>query len=92
MMIPKYIADKATYYHKLSEKADKLYHEIEEYLDREQQDIEGVYSFSVVDVPTGDLQNNGEFCDQVQYYEGCFRGTYYWPIEGGKYLAGKFEC
>lgn len=45
MMIPKYIADKATYYHKLSEKADKLYHEIEEYLDREQQDIEGVYSF-----------------------------------------------
>lgn len=43
-------------------------------------------------MPTGDPQNDGEFCDQFQYYEDCYRGTYYWPIKGGKYLAGKFDC
>lgn len=92
MIIPKYIADKVIQYESARKKAEKLYKEVEDYLDSENIDIDGVYAFSVEDMPTGDPQNNGEFCDQVQYYEDCFRGTYYWPIEGGKYLAGKFEC
>lgn len=91
-MIPKYIAKKAAQYEKAKQKADELYKEIENYLDRNQFDVEGVYEFSVESAPTGTPQNNGEFCDQVRYYEDCYRGTYYWPINGGKYLAGKFDC
>lgn len=91
-VIPKYIADKVIQYDKAQQKADKLYHEIESYLDNKHLGVEGVYSFSIVDAPTGIEQSNGGFCDQVQYYEDCYRGTYYWPLKDGRYLAGKFEC
>lgn len=92
MMIPKYIADKVIQYNNAKQKAEALYNEVEKYLESKGLDVEGVYDFSVEDMPTGNPQNNGEFCDQVRYYEDCYRGTYYWPIKSGKYLAGKFEC
>lgn len=91
-MIPKYIADKVIQYNKATQRAKALYNEVEKYLESRDLAVEGVYDLSVEDEPRGDLQDYGEYCDQTQYFEDCYRGTYYWPIKGGKYLAGKFDC
>lgn len=92
MMIPKYIADKVIQYNKAKQKAESLYNEVEKYLEFKGLAVEGVYDLSVEDAPRGDPQDYGEYCDQTEYFEDFYRGTYYWPINGGKYLAGKFDC
>ena len=87
-MIPKEIRRKIQLKLKLDEEISKW---IEENLD-----TEGLYfgSMKIVDEPSGDEQDEGEYCDQskIGWSEDSFCGYYYYPLDNGKYLCFYFEC
>lgn len=58
--------------------------------------VDGFYfeSMKIVDEPSGEEQDNGEYCDQssFEYSEDSFYGYYYFPLDNGKYLRFYYEC
>ncbi|MBS5114144.1 MAG: hypothetical protein KHY88_00325 [Erysipelotrichaceae bacterium] len=86
-MIPKEIREKI-------ETKLKLDKEIYEWIENN-LDTEGLFfeSMKIVDEPSGDEQDNGEYCEQyVGYLGDDFSGHYYFPLDNGKYLDFYFEC
>lgn len=91
MKVSKEIAEKVERYQNLQSEADKLYEEIEEYFLNE-CDAEGFGMPFIADVPTGEEQCDGEYCEQVTLGEDWYRGTYYHAIEGSdKYVGYSYE-
>lgn len=91
MKVSKEIAEKVERYQKLQSKADKLYEEIEEYF-TERMGAEGFMTPFILDTPTGEQQDDDEYCDQVTVGEDWYRGTYYHQIEGSeKYVGYTYE-
>lgn len=86
-MIPKEIRRKI----QLKLKLDK---EIAEWME-ENINVEGFLfdSIRIVDEPSGDKQDNGEYCDQsVGYCGDDFYGYYYIPLDNRQYLCIYYEC
>lgn len=91
MKCPKEIAKKVEEYQKKQAEVDKLYEEIQEYFE-ENLDAEGFQVPFITDKPTGDLQNDDEYCDQRNIAEDWYEGNYYHQIEGSdKYVGYSFE-
>lgn len=92
-MIPKEIREKIEYKLKLDEEIRKW---TSENLSSENLYVEGFYfeSMKIVDEPSGEEQDNGEYCDQsrFEYSEDSFYGYYYFPLDNGKYLCFYYEC
>ncbi len=87
MTVSQEIAEKAARYEKLMNEANKLFEELEEYVD--ENGFDGIYvrSFGVSEEASGIEQSGGEWCDQVIRWEDSGDGTYYYPIEGSdKYM------
>lgn len=87
-MIPKEIREKIENKLKLDEEIRKW--------TSENLYVDGFYfeSMKIVDEPSGEEQDNGEFCDQstFEYSEDSFYGYYYFPLDNGKYLCFYYEC
>ena len=87
-MIPKEIREKIENKLKLDEEIRKW--------TCENLDVDGLYfdRMEIVDEPSGEEQDNGEFCDQSTfgYSEDSFYGYYYFPLDNGKYLCFYYEC
>lgn len=91
MKVPKEIADKV----KIYQEGQKAFEEVVEWLRATTDDYVFIEDVFIVDEPTGDEQNDGEYCDQ--YAVGCcedsYAGNYYHPIEGSpQYLGYSYEC
>lgn len=87
MKCSKKIAVKVAKYERLKAEEEKLYEEIKEYFEEEL----GADGFSVpfiTDKPTGDLQDDDEYCDQYCLGEDWYQGKYYHQIEGSKMYVG----
>lgn len=58
--------------------------------------FEEVYAgnMTIVEEPTGKHQGKGQYCNQhsVGWFGDSFEGTYYFPIEDGRYLAVEYSC
>ncbi|WP_053358774.1 hypothetical protein [Clostridium sp. IODB-O3] len=87
MKCSKEIAKKVEEYQKHQEEADKLYEEISEYF-TSKLDAEGFNVPFIADKPSGDLQNDDEYCDQRNPYEDYYEGEYYHQIEGSDKYVG----
>lgn len=86
-MIPKEIREKI-------EQKLKLDEEISQWA-QNNIDVEGLFfeSMKIVDEPSGDEQDEGEYCDQsLGYFEDSYYGYYYYPLDNGKYLCFYYEC
>lgn len=87
-MIPKEIREKIENKLKLDEEIRKW--------TSENLYVDGFYfeSMKIVDEPSGEEQDNGEYCDQSTfgYSEDSFYGYYYSPLDNGKYLCFYYEC
>lgn len=87
-MIPKEIREKI-------EQKLKLDEEISQWA-QNNIDVEGYFfeSMKIVDEPSGDEQDEGEYCDQgcFGYSEDSYYGYYYYPLDNGKYLCFYYEC
>ena len=92
MKVPKEIADKVEIY-KAGQKAFcEIVAWLKENTDADGVDIDEVF---IVDEPTGNEQNDGEYCDQysVGWCEDSFVGNYYHPIEDSPlYLGYSYNC
>lgn len=87
MTIPKEIREKV-------ERKLKLDEEIKDWI-KENLDAEDMFfeTISIEDYPSGVEQDDGEWCDQsVGYCGDDFHGSYYWPMDNGKYMCMYFEC
>nr|DAI56156.1 MAG TPA: hypothetical protein [Caudoviricetes sp.] len=53
-----------------------------------------VTDMAIVDEPTGEHQGEGQYCNQssVGWSGDSFEGTYYFPVEDGRYLAIEYSC
>lgn len=90
MKVSKEIAEKVKRYEKLKKESKKLLEEIRKYFE-EELDAEGFIEPFITEEPTGDLQNEDEYCDQAQVYEDSFEGNYYHMVEGSnKYIGYTF--
>lgn len=91
MKVSKEIAEKVEQYEALQNEANKLYKEIAEYF-TEECGAEGFGEPFITDVPEGEEQVDGEYCDQVTMGEDWYHGTYYHQIEGtDKYVGYSYE-
>lgn len=82
MKASKEIAEKAERYEQLKAEIDKLYEELEEFVNENGLEDVWVTGFGVSQEPEGEERLNGEFCDQCIRGEDSGDGTYYYPIEG----------
>ena len=90
----KEIADKVKRFVKIKSEAENLYKEIKDYFVEElKADDWGFQMPFLTDKPKGNLQNDDEYCDQIQQGDDWFTGTYYHEIEGepGKYVGYSFD-
>lgn len=100
MKVPKNIAKSVKEYERINKKINELEKELEAckkvFTDWERESIDsGVWigDLFVADKPEGEPQGDGEYCNQYQYGEDSFSGTYYFPIEGSnKYVAYTYDC
>lgn len=91
MKIPKEIADKVNIYRE----GQKAFAEVVEWIITNTDNDVYINDLFIVDEPSGDEQNDGEYCDQhtVGWCEDSFAGKYYHPIEGSpQYLGYSYEC
>lgn len=96
MKVPAEIAEKAKRYQDLNDEAQRLYEELEEWLN-ENTGADAVYitDIFVTEEPKGRLQNGDEYCNQRSYGESgdSFMGEYYLPVEGSALFLGYgFDC
>lgn len=83
MTITQEIAEKANEYAKAEKLANILFEELSQWFSANtHMDDCSPDGFGITDEPNGTAQGNGEYCDQYNYGEDSFHGTYYWPIEG----------
>lgn len=90
----KEIADKVEQYQALVEQTKVLYEEIRDYFVGELGvDVCEFGEPFITDSPTGELQNDDEYCDQWNVYEDWYRGNYYHAVEGeeNRYVGYSFE-
>ncbi len=85
MKIPKEYGDKVKRYIALHEESEKLFEEVSEWLNEYSADCVYINSLFITTAPTGQLQNDDEYCDQwAGYCEDDFSGNYYHQIEGSE--------
>lgn len=83
MNIAKEIAQKADDYETAEKMANILFEELSRWFFANTDMCDYCLNgFGITDEPDGIAQGNGEYCNQHDYGEDSFRGTYYWPIEG----------
>jgi len=87
MRIPKEIREKVEQRKKLKEEIRTWFEE--QYVDLDGMNIDEAYICEHEEV-SGEPQGDGEMCDQMQYGEDLFSGTYYWECDNGQYLAINF--
>lgn len=87
MMVPDKITKKVERLEALNKEADAIYDELLEYFDNHGMDGVSSGSFSIAEEPSGILQNENEYCDQIQIGEDWYEGTYYYPTKDGRYIA-----
>lgn len=96
MKVPAEIAEKAKRYQELNKEAQRLYEELEDWLNENTgADAVFITDIFVAEKPKGKLQNGDEYCSQSSYgYSGdSFVGTYYLPVEGSSlYLGYGYDC
>lgn len=51
-----------------------------------------VQNVEIVDEAFGELQGNGEYCDETSWGEDWHSGNCYYPTEDGRYLKIPYEC
>lgn len=88
MNIAKEIAEKIDEYVKTEKQINILFGELSQWFFAN-TDMNDYYldGFGITDEPDGIAQGNGEYCNQHDYGEDSFHGTYYWPIENSsKYV------
>ncbi|MHB0740821.1 hypothetical protein [Peptostreptococcus anaerobius] len=87
MRIPKAIREAV-------EERNRLNEEIRVWFQQQDADLEGMITDEAYiceyEEVSGEPQGDGEMCDQVQYGEDSFSGTYYWECDNGQYLAMNF--
>lgn len=96
MKVPAEIADKALRYQELNKEAQRLYEELEDWLN-EHTDAGDVFITDIftTETPRGKLRNEGEYCYGHSYgaSEDSFMGEYYLPVEGSSLFLGYgFDC
>lgn len=87
LKIPEEIVAKVEAFQKAKEEGKALFADLRAFFD---EDMDGAYmeNFCIVDEPTGQEQNGGEYCNQITGMLGDdFSGTYYYPIGDGRYIA-----
>ena len=87
MRIPKVIREKIEQRNRLNEEIRTWF--IEQDVDLEAMDTNDAYICTYEDV-VGEPQRDGEVCDQTQYGDDSFSGTYYWECDNGEYVAMDF--
>ena len=96
MKVPAEIAEKAKRYQDLNNEAQRLYEELEDWLNENTgADAVFITDIFVTEEPKGRLQNGDEYCCQSSYGDSgdSFMGTYYLPVEGSDlYLGYGYEC
>lgn len=96
MKAPKEIVECVEKYQKLKVEAERIEKEMDECRKKfiEWEGDQGVYigDLFIADEPCGDIQGDGEYCDQYCHGEDWYTGIYYYPIEGSnKYVAYNYE-
>lgn len=96
MKVPKNIAEIAERYAALRKEADRIEKEMgacrKAFIEWEGDTGVYVGDLFISDEPSGEEQNDGEYCDQWCNGEDWYTGTYCYPIEGSdKYLAYTYE-
>lgn len=90
MTIPKNIVDKMEQVNKLMSEIDRwIYENLE--VDGSKHNHTSYLSdeyYEFTDKPTGEEQNDGEYCEQWEFGESgdWFQGYYYYPTEKGNYF------
>lgn len=96
MKVPAKIAEKAKRYQELNDEAQRLYEELEDWLNENTgADAVFITDIFLTEKPKGRLQNGDEYCDQRSYGESgdSFIGEYYLPVEGSEmYLGYGYDC
>ena len=93
-IVTKEIAEKVKQYEEARDAVDRLSVELSHVFVDVDDEWEGCYMkrFFLVSAPKGEMQNDGEYCNQLQgYLEDDFWGTYYYPTEDGRYVAIAYE-
>lgn len=89
MKIPKEYAEKVKRYLELKAESEKLFEEVVAWLTEHSADGVYVDELFLTDTPTGDLQEDDEYCDQwTGYCEDDFHGNYYHQVEGSEEYVG----
>lgn len=100
MKVPKEVAIFVEEYEKINNQIKELMNKLEDckkvFTDWEEANCDaGVWigDLFIVDKPTGEKQDDGEYCNQTCHGEDWFTGTYYYQIEDSeKYVAYTYEC
>ena len=96
MKVPAEIAEKAKRYQDLNNEAQRLYEELEDWLNENTgADAVFITDIFVTGEPKGRLQNGDEYCCQSSYGDSgdSFMGAYYLPVEGSNlYLGYGYDC
>lgn len=97
MKAPKHIAEIAEKYEALKKEFDRIEKEMDACRKAfiEWEGDTGVYvgDLFIADEPSGEYQDDGEYCDQSCLGEDWYTGTYYYRIEeSDKYVAYTYEC
>lgn len=90
MKIPKEIAEKVKRYTALNDEAQKLYKDVEEWLNKNTgADAVYIEDIFMTEEPTGILQEEDEYCEQWSgFCEDDYSGYYYHQIEGTNEYVG----
>lgn len=96
MKVPAEIAEKAKRCQELNDEAQRLYEELEDWLNKNTgTDTAFITDIFLTEKPKGWLQNGDEYCDQHSYGDSgdSFFGEYYLPVEGSEmYLGYGYGC
>lgn len=88
MRIPKELADKFKQYRILKDQTDKLFEELESWLNDNAGMADcGMYDFGASQKPSGTLQTDGEYCEEHRIGEDSCDGIYYWPVDSCDWYA-----
>ena len=92
MKVYKEIVKKVKRLNKIEKEMEAIRKELHEFFG---DYMDGVYfgDYSIADEPSGDAQDEGEYCNQgTGYSEDSGNGVYYYPIEGSKkYVAISYD-